>query len=185
MACKRHGKSSGGGKALGGVAAFVVAGIMASGAHGHKGGHPAAVVADAVAPAPGGGSVRRAPVTGMPGGYSPGAWAVWFLSAAHMPETDCDISAVKAWQGEEGTFGKFKNPLDTTEREPGSRSINSVNVQQFVSFAQGIHATVVTLYNGRYPAVIAALRAGNNAERIARAVWGPHVWGTPQFSASC
>lgn len=179
MACKKHDKSSSGG-GIAAVAAVVVGVAMASGAHAHKG-SAATVVADAVAPPPAG----AGSVTGMPGGYSPGAWATWFLSDAHLPETACDISAVKAWQGEEGTFGKFKNPLDTTEREPGSRSINSVNVQQFVSFAQGIHATVVTLYNGRYPAVIAALRAGNNAERIARAVWGPHVWGTPQFSASC
>ena len=179
MACKKHDKSSSGG-GIAAVAAVVVGVAMASGAHAHKGG-AAAVVADAVAPPPAG----AGSVTGMPGGYSPGAWATWFLSDAHLPETACDISAVKAWQSAEGTFAKFENPLDTTEREPGSWSINSVGVQHFTSWAQGIHATVVTLYNGRYPAVIAALRAGNNANTVARAVWGPHVWGTPRFSATC
>jgi hypothetical protein len=182
VACKKHDKSSSGG-GVAAIAAVVVGVAMASGAHGHKA-HPAAVVADAVGPPPAA-RVTGGHVAGMPGGYSPGAWATWFLSAAHLPETACDISAVKAWQGEEGTFSKFENPLDTTERQPGSWSINSAGVQHYTSWAQGIRATVVTLYNGRYPGVIAALRVGNNADAVARAVWIPHVWGTPRFSASC
>lgn len=178
MGCKKHqDKSSSGGASL--AIAAVIALVMASGAahggHG-KGGTPA-LLSDAAAPA------VSAPV---PGGCCGAAWwAGAFLADAGLPRTACNVSAVVAWENAEGTHSEFLNPLDTTEREPGSRSVNSVGVQHFTSWGQGLHATVVTLYNGHYPGVIAALRAGNDAGRVARAVWVPHVWGTQPFSATC
>jgi hypothetical protein len=187
MGCKRHGKSSSGG-GVAAVAAVVVGCAMASGAHhGGKAAHPA-VVADAVAPPPAA-HVSSGHVTGMPGGYSVGKWTVWFLSAAHMPDTPCDRAAVDRWQAAEDTYAKFKNPLDSERVLPGSVAVNSTGpgqgVQKYPTWAEGMHATVITLFNGRYPGVIAALRAGNNAEAVARAVWVPHVWGTEPFSATC
>lgn len=181
MGCKRHDKSSGGGKTLGGIAAVVVGVAMASGAHGHKGGHPAAVVADAVAPPP------AAPPAGpVAHGAFPGRrpWAADFLRAAGLPVTVCNVNAITAQEVAENSRARF-NPLDTERQEPGNKLYNSDGVRNYVSLAQGLHATVVTLYNGHYPGVIAALRAGNNAEAVARAIWVPHVWGTQPFSASC
>jgi hypothetical protein len=179
MGCKRHGKSSSGG-GVAAVAAVVVGVAMASGAHhGKPGDHPA-VVADAVAPPP-------PPATRtVAHGAFPGrrAWAADFLRAAGLPVTTCNVNAITAQAAAENSNARF-NPLDTERQEPGNTLYNSAGVRNYVSLAQGLHATVVTLYNGHYPGVIAALRAGHNAEAVARAIWVPHVWGTQPFSASC
>lgn len=122
----------------------------------------------------------------MPHGAFPGRarWAADFLRAARLPVTTCNVNAVAAQEAAEGSNARF-NPLDTERQEPGNTLYNSAGVRNYVSLGQGLSATVATLYNGRYPGVIAALRAGNNAERVARAVWEPHVWGTQPYSATC
>ena len=179
MACKRHSKS-GGGKTLGAVAAVVAGVTMASGAHpAHKGTH-GAVVADSVAAPPAG--AGHALAHGAFPGRRP--WAADFLRAAGLPVTTCNVNAVTAQEAAEDSNARF-NPLDTERQEPGNTLYNSAGVRNYVSLAQGLTATVATLYNGAYPGVIAALRAGNNAEAVARAVWVPHVWGTQPYSAAC
>lgn len=118
------------------------------------------------------------------GGYSSRTWARAFLKGAGLPRTGCNVSAVEAWQRAEGTYGSYRNPLDTTQRAPGSHSVNSVGVQKYVSWRQGLHASAVTLGNGYYPGIIAALRAGNDAQRVATAVQESR-WGTGPFTAGC
>lgn len=118
------------------------------------------------------------------GGASSAAWASGFLGAASLPRTACNVAAVRAWEGAEGTFSRYNNPLDSTQREPGSYSVNSVGVQHYVSTAQGEQATVKTLFNGYYPGIIAALRVGSSAQAVASAVAASR-WGTQAFSASC
>lgn len=120
----------------------------------------------------------------MNGSYSAASWARAFLKRGGFRPTACDIRAVQAWQGAEGTYGSLLNPLDSTQREPGSYSVNPVGVQHYASWSQGLHASVVTLFNGRYPAVISALRAGDDAQSVADAVAGS-PWGTGRFSATC
>jgi hypothetical protein len=120
----------------------------------------------------------------MTGGYSPRSWAVAYLHAGHFRATGCNIAGVEGQERAEGTYGSFRNPLDSTEREPGSYPVNSAGVQHYASWRQGLRATVVTLRNGRYPAMISALRAGDDAQRYADAV-AASPWGTAPYTVNC
>ncbi len=53
--------------------------------------------------------------------------------------------------------GASYNLLNTTQREPGSTDFNSVGVQNFVSFTQGIQANTQVLENGLYNNLLQAL----------------------------
>jgi hypothetical protein len=125
-----------------------------------------------------------------PGGtsYTEESWARAFLTSAGLPAKGCDLAAVEAWQHAEGSNPAWHNPLDTTQpwprANPASHGINSVNVQSYPDVRSGLAATVHTLYNGRYGPVIAALRANNNAQRVADKVAGS-PWGTQPFTARC
>jgi len=157
-----------------GAAAAVVAGIVLAAAAHVSGGTP------------GTGGVLAA---GIPAGgaYTPHTWAVALLGAGHLPLTACNVSAVTEWErAEGGNWGNSAsaNPLNTTLPEPGSHAINAVGVQAYTSWPEGFTATVATLSNGDYPGILAALRAGDNAQAVAGAV-GASPWGTGYFSAGC
>ena len=115
--------------------------------------------------------------------YAP-HWASAFLHKAHLPGTACDRAAVVAWIGAEGSNPAWFNPLDSTQSEPGSHAINPVGVQAYTSRRQGIEANAVTIRNGYYPGVLAALEAGQDAQAVADAV-AQSPWGTAAFTASC
>lgn len=53
--------------------------------------------------------------------------------------------------------GAMYNLLNTTQTMPGSTPFNSVGVQNFVSFSQGIEANIIVLRNGFYPTLNDAL----------------------------
>jgi hypothetical protein len=53
-----------------------------------------------------------------------------------------------------------ENPMSSTQRMPGSTTYNSVGVQNYPTASEGAHATAITLANGYYPRVVAALRSG-------------------------
>ena len=121
------------------------------------------------------------------GAYTPRSWARALLSGTGLPRTACNLAAITAWEAAEG--GNWENtatynPLNTTQPEPGSSSMNSVNVQAYTSWPEGFTATVTTLDNGNYPGILSALRAGNSAQGVADAV-AASPWGTGSFSASC
>ncbi len=119
------------------------------------------------------------------GGYAPQAWAPAFLADASLPRTPCDVAAVIAWIGAEGSNPRWHNPLDSTMPEPGSYAINSDGVQSYTSWRQGLKATVITIHNGYYPGILAAFQAGNSAQAVAAAV-ASSPWGTGSFTpASC
>jgi len=156
------------------AAAVGVALVMASGAHG-KHHH--------------GGWLAELDSSGVPWGssYTPRSWARAFLRSAGLPMTRCNVRAVMAWEAAEGgnwQNSAHANPLNTTEREPGSYSINPVGVQSYTSWHQGMAATVTTLGNGNYPGIISAFRAGGSAQAAADAV-ASSPWGTGSFSAAC
>ncbi len=91
------------------------------------------------------------------------------------------------WQPFENTTAKF-NPLATTQHMPGSTPLggdpnqnNGNPVQEYLTFADGVAATVKTLQNGDYPAIIAALwteKIVNRAELVADI----RTWGTSGFA---
>lgn len=141
-----------------------------------------------------GGGTGRTPdpvtVTSIPAGgsYTPRSWAKTFLGALGDPETSCNINAIEAWASAEGGAwggdGATANPLNTTQREPGSWSINSVGVQAFSSWQEGLQANVTVINNGRYGGILSALRAGDSAQEVADEVTDS-PWGTGEFSANC
>lgn len=146
--------------------------------------------AHATAPGRGGGTaVAAAAGLTVPSGssYTPRSWAAALLSSGGWPQTGCNLAAVTAWEAAEGghwsNTARF-NPLDTTQREPGSWSMNSVGVQAYPSWPEGFAATLTTLRNGRYGAILAALSAGDNAQAVASAV-AASPWGTGPFTAGC
>jgi len=129
-------------------------------------------------------SMASAVVSG--GRYTQTSWAKEFLRRADLPVTATNIAAVVAWEVAEGGHWyntAYYNPLNTTMPAAGARGMNSVGVKAYTSWEQGFAATVATLRNGHYDGVIAALRAGDNAQAVANAV-AASPWGTHYFSVS-
>lgn len=99
------------------------------------------------------------------------------------PETQENIKFLDEWHAYEGGAAAY-NPLNTTLRMPGATNYNSAGVQQYVSAAQGAEATVLTLENGYYPHVLAALKSGSPYTYQDRAglVANIKTWGTTSFA---
>jgi hypothetical protein len=119
--------------------------------------------------------------------YTAASWAAALLTAGGWPQTACNLSAVTAWERAEGGHwanGARFNPLNTTQPEPGSWSMNSAGVQAYPSWRSGFAATLATLGNGRYGPVLSALSAGTSARAVADAV-AASPWGTAWFQADC
>jgi hypothetical protein len=122
----------------------------------------------------------------MPDGttYTRVSWARALLTAGGWQQTACNTGAVTAWEAAEASDPAWRNPLDTTQREPGSHPVNQAGVQEYPTWQDGFRATITTLHNGLYRPVLAALTAGNDAQAVADAVAGSR-WGTGPFTASC
>ncbi len=121
-----------------------------------------------------------------PGGHTPVTWAKALLRALGMPRTTANLAAIIAWEMAEGGHwynSATYNPLNTTWRMPGATSMNSVGVKTYLSWAQGLAATVNTFNNGLYGGILAALRAGNDAQAVADAV-AASPWGTGSFDVA-
>lgn len=112
------------------------------------------------------------------------SWAKALLVAMRLPVTADNVAAVTAWEMAEGGHWyntAYYNPLNTTQSMPGATIFNSVGVKAYTSWKQGLEATVITMKNGFYDGIIAALRRGNDASAVAAAV-GASPWGTGNFS---
>jgi hypothetical protein len=122
------------------------------------------------------------------GSYTPASWASAFLGVIGEPDTSCNQAAVEAWAAAEGGAwggdGATANPLNTTQPESGDWSINPVGVKAYPSWQEGLQANATAITNGLYGGVLAALRAGNNAQAVADAV-SASPWGTSSFEVSC
>ncbi len=117
------------------------------------------------------------------GNYSPLSWAKGLLQKLGMPVTAANVAAVTAWELAEGGHwhnSAHYNPLNTTQSMPGATAMNSVGVKAYTSWAQGFAATIITLHNGYYDGILAALRRGGDAQAVANAV-GASPWGTHTF----
>ncbi len=118
------------------------------------------------------------------GQFSQLTWAQALLVALRFPVTADNIAAITAWEMAEGGHWyntAYYNPLNTTQRMPGATIFNSVGVKAYVSWKQGLEATMITLKNGYYGGILEALKRGNDSEAVARAV-GASPWGTGDFS---
>jgi hypothetical protein len=99
-----------------------------------------------------------------------GLWALQGWMVAESGSERCD-----------GVSGAAFNPLNTTLRMPGSTAFNSVGVQNYTSYAEGLAATVATLSETPFVHVVAAMKwagdPGLNAKVILWEVVGS-PWGT-------
>lgn len=113
------------------------------------------------------------------GGYNPQTWAKALLLALGKPVTSQAVANVVRWETAEG--GNWNNaarynPLNTTQTMPGSTNPGfSAGVQAYTSWAQGLQATVKTLENGSYSAILAAVE-GPASTFNAAVIGSP--WGT-------
>jgi len=118
------------------------------------------------------------------GGYNQLTWAKALLKGLGAPVTTPNLAALVAWEMAEGGHwnnSAHYNPLNTTWKMPGATSMNSVGVKAYVSWEQGFKATLNTLHNGFYGGILAALRAGDDAQAVADAV-AASPWGTHSFT---
>jgi hypothetical protein len=114
------------------------------------------------------------------------AWAGWedtLLAALGMRDTADNQRFLDQWQSFEGGTAT-NNPLNTTQPWAGASNYNSVGVKNYKTQADGIQATATTLRNGRYDAILAALRTGNpytysEPLGVAQAI---RTWGTGTFA---
>ena len=74
-------------------------------------------------------------------------WGDGFLSEIKAPTCESNRIVMLAWEANEGTAAVF-NPLATTYFLPGSTKFNSSGVRNYISLAQGVKATRLTLENG-------------------------------------
>ena len=110
-------------------------------------------------------------------------WAKALLVAMRLPVTADNVAAIAAWEMAEGGHSyntAYYNPLNTTQSMPGASIFNSVGVKAYTSWKQGLEATVITMKNGYYDGIIAALQRGNDSSAVAAAV-GASPWGTGNF----
>lgn len=118
------------------------------------------------------------------GPYTQITWAQALLARLGAPVSTQNLVAVTAWEMAEGghwyNTARY-NPLNTTMPEPGATGMNSVGVKAYVSWEQGFVATIATLRNGRYGAILAALARGDDAQAAVDAV-AASPWGTHSIS---
>src|SRR6266851_1309049 len=115
-------------------------------------------------------------------------WALGVIQGIGEPLSVVSVDTHWAWSNEETApfdLMRWNNPQNTTEKWPGSADSGAQpgprDVQIYASIQDGIDATVATLLNGDYPAIVANLRAG-----LPRQQWGLfstaatelHAWGT-------
>jgi hypothetical protein len=95
------------------------------------------------------------------------------LTGIGAPITAANIRSIILWIHREGGGGT-NNPLNTTEKEPGSTDFNSVDVQNYRSATQGVNATITTLENGNYNDIVSALHSGKGL--MGRSFTGLSTW---------
>lgn len=105
-----------------------------------------------------------------------GTWAAAILAGVGAPDTANNRGNCSAWAACE-TSGSSYNPFNTTLFMPGSTCYNSVCVRNYVSFSQGVAATVSTIRQNNMAAIANALRADASRQAFGAAV-GSAPWGT-------
>lgn len=110
-------------------------------------------------------------------------WRRVYLSALGARPTTANLRFLAKWQPWEGgatnNSASF-NYFNTTQRMPGSTSINSVGVQAYHSLAEGAQAFAKTLLgNSHYAGLVTALRSGSGSGPGAIAALATWVSGKP------
>lgn len=98
------------------------------------------------------------------------------LRGIGAPVTPNTMALIYAWRQTEGGKATY-NPFNTTLKLPGSTSYNAVGVQNYATPGDGVTATVRTLKNGKYDAVLSLLRSNAAPTDVAKAILAS-PWGT-------
>lgn len=102
-------------------------------------------------------------------------WTRDLLAELGVPGTYYNALAVIAQIQAEGGQARF-NPLNTTLKQPGSTDYNSVPVQNYTSWEQGLHATAATLRQPNMALLMRALKQGSSSaaywQALAQSPWG-------------
>lgn len=151
------------------AAAVAVGGVLALAGHGHH--HHAGSSLDSLAVMPAGA-----------GSASQASWVRAELRELGDPRTPANIGSLVAWQNREGGGGA-NNPLNSTEPAPGSTVFNGVGVQNYPTPGEGVAATAVTLRNGRYGDILAALASGQGL--CGQSFAGLSTWSGGGYSSVC
>lgn len=127
------------------------------------------------------GLLERA-ITVASGKRTRGQFAHHFLPKIGAEKTERTMLVMLSWMQAEGDAGRF-NPLNTTWHLPGSTRFNSADVQNYLSFDDGVKATALTLNTGArhnehgYLAIRHALVKNQKPEVALQAV-EESAWGT-------
>lgn len=117
-------------------------------------------------------------------------WAALVLAGINAPDSPTNVASLLGWTAQEKTglhpappLGpwavQWSNPLNTTQPWPGAISVNSAGVKQYLNLTDGAGATVATLTNGLYPAIVTALQQSLPAQWWGSAARSQlDVWGT-------
>jgi hypothetical protein len=138
-----------------GVGLFVAVAVAGHSAANH---HHAATRAPAAKTV----SVSAAPVAS---GSQTAFWKA-LLDDLGAPDDQANLDGLDAWRPLEQPWPPLArwNPLDSILPMPGSRAFNTfdgnLHVQSYPTAAEGAEADALTLQNGSYPNIVAALKAG-------------------------
>ena len=80
----------------------------------------------------------------LAGGMEFGKWATAFLGELSDPGSRTNLVVIVAWETAEFTSARW-NPLATTYPMPGASTYNSSGVRNYISLAQGLDASRLTL----------------------------------------
>lgn len=113
------------------------------------------------------------------------------LTDLRAPATAANVASVTDWIRHETPWPPVAadNPLDSTLPEPGSTAHNYLpgggSVQDYRTAAEGAAATAATIANGRYPHVLADLRAGSGVCGDTETAAEFLTWSGNGYSAVC
>ncbi len=91
----------------------------------------------------------------------PAQYAADVLVQAGLPDTASNEKLLEDQMTVEGMPGSEDNPLATTEKAPGSSSVNSAGVQEYPSLFEGASAEAQTLKQPNMASIYKALLSGN------------------------
>jgi cell wall-associated NlpC family hydrolase len=115
---------------------------------------------------------------------TPQTFATALLQKLGAPATPQNVSSLVGWQAREGgnwnNTAKY-NPLNTTQKEPGSGDTGSQgDIGVYKNWGQGLKATVDTLNNGDYGDIVGALKSGKG---LSGSLAGLHTWSGGGYSS--
>jgi hypothetical protein len=94
-----------------------------------------------------------------PANHLPPNWRQRLLAVVGAPITSENQRFLDAWQRAEGGAARF-NPLNTTFPLPGALNYNQTGVRNYLRATDGVCATALTLVDGNYGGLLAALQTG-------------------------